>query len=58
MNEELKQIITGLILFAVLIAIAMFVAGKKNDADMSSDYESQEGQYYEGGGVGHPLWNK
>lgn len=56
MNEELKQIITGLILFAVLIAIAMFIAGGKNDADVSSDYENQEGQYYEGGGVGHPLW--
>lgn len=52
----MKEIITGFIIFAILIAIAMFISGNKNKADLSSDYEEQEGQYYEGGGTGHPLW--
>jgi len=47
----MKKIITGFILFAVLIAIGMFIAGGKNDADLSSD-----GGYEEGGNIGHPLW--
>lgn len=56
MNEELKQIITGLIIFGIIVSIAMFLT-KDNKADLSSDYEEREGQYIDGGS-GHPLWNK
>ena len=52
----MKEIITGFILFAVLIAIAIFISGGGNKADLSSNYEERSGQYQEGSGTGHPLW--
>ncbi len=52
----MKEIIIGFILLAVLIAVAMFISGGKNKADLSSDYEERSGQYQEGSGTGHPLW--
>ncbi|MEK7071984.1 MAG: hypothetical protein AAB849_01970 [Patescibacteria group bacterium] len=55
MDEELKQIITGLIIFGLVIATIMFFKGEITP-DLSSNYEEQEGQYVEGGGSGHSLW--
>jgi len=52
----MKEIIIGFIFFAILIAIGIFIAGGKNKADLSSDYEERAGQYQEGSGTGHPLW--
>jgi hypothetical protein len=36
MNEELKQILTGAIIFIVIIAVVMFLNGSKNDRDVTS----------------------
>ena len=48
--SELKQIIIGLIFFAILIGISLFIFGGTK-ADLSKDVPD----YQEGGG-GHPLW--
>ncbi|MFA5359872.1 MAG: hypothetical protein WC349_02860 [Patescibacteria group bacterium] len=36
MNEELKQIIIGVVVFIIIISIAMYFSGNKNDKDLTS----------------------
>ena len=46
----MKELITGFILFGILIGVAMFFSGDVTP-DLSSD-----GGYEQGGSIGHPLW--
>ncbi len=58
MNKEFREIITGLIIFGIVILLAWFLFGRDIEPDLSSNYSgSLEDQYYEGEGSGHPLWN-
>lgn len=56
MIEKIPEIVRGFLIFAIVVALVMWWKGPVQP-DLSSDFEEAEGQYYEGGGSGHPLWN-
>lgn len=56
MDSELGQILKGLILFAILVGLVTLFTDDVTP-DLSSDFEETQGQFYEGGGGGHPLYN-
>ncbi len=70
MNEEIKEIIIGLVLFFTMIFIAYLLFGDKSsnysgydickdktglDREYCEQMVDQDQEFYEGG-VGHPLW--
>lgn len=54
MDTELKQLITGFVLFAIVVGVVMFLTGDKNKANLGN-FDRDTSNVQEGG-VGHPLW--
>ena len=50
----MRELMTGFIIFGLLIAVAMWLSGDKNKADLSSEYEDGAGKYQQGDGNSHP----
>lgn len=52
-----NKTLTAVIFWAIWLILMLWLVHNNNtQPDLSSDYEEQEGQYYENGGSSHPLW--